>query len=338
MWFNYTIVKEVFMSKFFILPALLIFTAISVFAQEMQTMPTPSPTPASLDTILNEAAKQSLIYRETFRDLLATETKTFEKYEKDGSLDDTTKIESNFFVYQSSKDGKTSSELRNVTKVDDKLVPDSQTRADRFLGELQKAKTVEKELEKIQDESLRYDKSFVISGLTLYEAIPLMENMRPFFDFSFGGTENYQGRNVYVVNYRQRRKSPFITVNEKRSKEPGLKADFDVNLPGSLKKTDKFLQGKFWIDAQTFQLVREERQIAVQTATPFVAQETVFEYEPSQYEIYVPKKIVFTDYTVKKGSDKNNFTTVKNAQVTFNYSEFKRTNVDIEILDDDGSQ
>ena len=118
----------------------------------------------------------------------------------------------------------------------------------------------------------------------------------------------------------------------------GLKADFDVNIPGSLKKSEKFLQGKLWIDAQTFQLVREERQIVVTADAPVVAQEMKFEYEPSQYEIYVPKKIVFTEYAFKKGSDKNNFTTVKNSQMTFDYSEFKRTNVDIEILDDDGSQ
>lgn len=297
----------------------------------------PQPSPASLDTILNEAAKQTLNYRETFRDLLATETKTFEKYKKDGNLDDTTKVESNFFVYQSSKDGKTSSELRNVTKVNDKPVPDSQSRADRFLGELQKAKTVEKELEKIQDESLRYDKSFVISGLTLYEAIVLNNDLKSAFDFNLVGTENYQGRDVYVVAYRQTQKNPHITVNEKKSNEPGFKADFDVNLPGSLKKTDKFLQGKLWIDAQTFQLVREEREVTVQTSTPIVAQKTEFEYEPSQYEIYVPKKIIFTEYAVKKGKSKNDFTTVKATQVTFNYSEFKQTNVEIEILDDDTS-
>jgi hypothetical protein len=328
------------MSKIFLL-AIFILSSVSVFAQDTQPMtmpqPSPQPSPASLDTILNEAAKQTLNYRETFRDLLATETKTFEKYKKDGNPDDTTKVESNFFVYQSSKDGKTSSELRNVTKVNDKPVPDSQSRADRFLGELQKAKTVEKELEKIQDESLRHDKSIRISGFTLFEAIVLAENLRPNFEFNLDGTENYQDGDVYVVSYRQTRKTPFITVNEKATNETGLKADFDVSVPGSLKKTDKFLQGKLWIDAQTFQLVREQRQVVVQTSPPIIVQETVFEYERSQYEIFVPKKIIFTDYTVKKGSGKNNFTTLKNARMTFDYSEFKRTNVDIEILDDDVS-
>jgi hypothetical protein len=47
---------------------------------------------------------------------LAVETKTFEKYDKNGELKDETVIESNFFVYQSSKDEKTSAELRNVIK------------------------------------------------------------------------------------------------------------------------------------------------------------------------------------------------------------------------------
>ena len=71
---------------------------------------------AELDTIFNEAAKKAENYRETFRDLLAIETKSFESYEKDGSLDESSEVESNFFVYQSSKDSKTSSELRNVIK------------------------------------------------------------------------------------------------------------------------------------------------------------------------------------------------------------------------------
>ncbi len=308
-----------------------VLSAVSVFAQNMQP---PPPTPANLNTILNEAAKQSAVYSETFKDLLATETKTFERYDNSGVTKNRTKIESNFFVYQSSKNEKVSSELRNVVKVNDELVPESQARADRFLGELQKTSTVEKELEKIQDESLRYDKTFRIIGLTLFEGITLTENLRPFFNFNLLGTENYQGREVYVVSYRQTRKSPFITINEKKTKEPGLRGDFDINLPGSLKKADKFLQGKLWIDAQTFQIWREERQIAVQTAAPIVAQETVFEYQPGDYEILTPKKIIFTEYNIKKNSNKNEFTTVKNAQVTFDYSEFKKTDVDIQILDD----
>lgn len=322
------------MSKLFLL-ALFVFASVSAFAQDTNTMPSPAPPP-SLNTILDEAASQAIKYRETFRDLLAVETKIFEQFDKNGELDDETKVESNFFVYQSTKEEKASSELRNVIRVDDKPVPKSQERADRFLGELQKTKTVEKELEKIQDESLRYDKSFVIYGLTLYEALALAENIRPFFDFSLAGEENYNGKNVYVVSYKQNKKSPFITIDEKKSKEAGLRADFDLNLPGSLKKSDKFMQGKLWIDAETFQLLKEEREIVVNAGAPLVAQKSVFEYEPSEYEIFVPRRIIFTDFDFKKNS-KNDYSTLKGSQVTFTYSEFKKTNVEIEILDDDTS-
>jgi hypothetical protein len=316
------------------------------FAACVASAQTPSPTTAppvttqtpaavaNLETILAGAEKQVALYQETFKDLLAVETKTFERYDKNGELKDETVIESNFFVYQSSKDEKTSTELRNVIKADGKLVPDSQARADRFLAELQKTKTVEKELEEIQDEGLRYDKTLKISGFTLFEAIALASNLRPFFEFKLMGSENYQGREVYLVSYQQTRKSPFITVNEKESKEKGLKTDIDADLPGALKKADKFLRGKLWIDRETFQVWREDRQLTVQTAQPIVAQETVFEYAPSEFGILVPKKITFIDNSVKKISKTDEFAAVKNARVVFDYSKFRKTNVDVQIIDE----
>lgn len=321
------------MSKIFLL-ALFVFPALSAFAQDAQTMPSPKPPPG-LNRILDEAANQAIKYRETFRDLLAVETKTFDEFDKNGNPDDTKKVESNFFVYQSAKNGQ-SAELRNVFRVDGKPVSNSQERADRFLGELQKAKTAEKELEKIADESLRFDKSVIIYGLTLFEAISLAENLRPYFDFSLAGKETYKGKNVYVVGYKQNKKSPYITINEKRSEEKAFSADFDLNLPGSLKKSEKFLQGKLWIDAENFQLLREEREIVVNTGAPLVAQKSVFEYEPSDYEIYVPRRIIFTDYDFKKNG-KNEYSTLKGSQITLDYSEFKKTDVEIEVLDDDGN-
>ncbi len=309
-------------------------TAVCVFAQTPSPTVSSSPVSVSLETILAEAEKQTLNYREVFNNLLATETKTFEKYDKNGDLKNRTVVESNFFVYQSSKDEKTSSELRNVLKVDDKLVPDSQARADRFLGELQKTKTVENELEKIQEEGSRYDKTLRVSGLTLYEAIALSPNLRPFFDFKLVGLDNYQGGEVYVVSYQQTKKSPFITNHEKQSKDKGLKANFDASLPGSLKKNDVFLRGKLWIDAKTFQIRREERQLAVQTAEPLVTMETIFEYQPSEYGIFVPKQISLLENSIKKNSE-DRYGAVKNSRVTFDYSKFRKSEVDVQIIDDD---
>lgn len=320
--------------------ALFISTAAFASAQTPSPLPmaTPeiTPTPISLETILTEAQKQTDAYREAFKDLLATETKTFEEYDKNGELDERSIIESNFLVYQSPKNPDRSSELRNVLRVDEKLIPDSQARADRFLGELEKTKTLEKELEKIQDESLRYDRTIRIIGFTLFEAITLAKNMRPYFDYKLTGEETVEGRTVYVVSYQQTKKSPFVAINGKAVTGEGIYAEYDLSIPGALKKNDIFLRGKLWIDAQTFQIWREERQVTVQSnGVPLVAQETVFEYTPSEFGILVPKRITFFDNNLKKTSKSDNFNAVKDTQVTFDYSKFKKTNVEVQIIDDE---
>lgn len=298
--------------------------------------PTVAPAPADLNTILREATKQITVYQETFKDLLATETKTFEDYNKDGELRDATVIESNFLVYQSAKDQNSISELRNVIKVDDELVPDGQARTERFLAELEKSATAEKELEKIEREGSRYDKTLRIYGFTLYEGIALSENLRSVFDFKLVGVENYQGSEVYVVSYQQTKKSPYITVNEKPLDAKGGNADFDADIPGALKKNNKFMRGKLFFDRNTFQLWREERELTVQTAAaPLVLIETVFEYAPSEFGILVPKKISLVENEIKKVSKSDEFTAVKNMTVNFDYSKFKKTNVEVQILDDE---
>ncbi len=319
---------------------LITITATGVFAQTPTASPSAqmsaqvSATPIQLETILSEAEKQAINYQEEFKNLLATETKTFEEYDKNGNLKNLMTVESNFFVYQSEKNKDLSSELRNVTKVDGKLVPDSQARADRFLAELGKTSTAEKELEKIQDEGSRYDKTLRINGLTLFEALSLDDSLRSYFDYKLVGLENLQGKEVYVVSYQQTKKSPFITINEKASNDKRVKAGFDVSLPGSLKKNDVFLRGKLWIDKQNFQIWREERQLAVQTTTPIVAMETILEYQPSEFGILVPKKISLQLNNIKKNSKENEFTAVKDTKVIYDYSKFRKFNVDVKILDD----
>jgi hypothetical protein len=287
-----------------------------------------------LETILSEAAKQAQNYQEEFKNLLADEKKTFESYNKRGEVKKQTIVESNFLVYQSSKVSNINSELRNVVKVDGKLVPDSQKRSDLFFAELEKASTVESELEKIQKESSRYDKTLEISRLTLDEGVSLSENLRPFFDFKLVGTEMYQGAEVFVINYQQIRKSPNITLNEEANAAEGLRLDFKFDLPSALKKADAFLRGKLWIDAKTFQIWREERELTVQAAEPLVILKTTFDFQSSDYGILVPKQILLTSNTIRRAPEENQYVAVKDMTVSFDYSRFRKTNVDIKILDD----
>ncbi len=292
---------------------------------------------APLGTILDEAQKQTENYRETFRNLLADETKIFEDYDRSGKASEKTVVKSNFLVYQSGKNPRATTELRNITEVDGKPVANSQKRSEEFLAELEKEKTLETELQKIQKESTRYDKTWEVYSLTINPAVALAPNLRPFFDFKLLGTELYQGNGseVYVLSFQQTRPSPYISFNGKAPAGEGLSLDFKLDVPGELKKTNVFLRGKLWIDAKTFQIWREERELAVQTAEPLLLLSNVFEYQASDFGILVPKTILLDIFTIKKEKGAGRFVSVKDAEMIFEYTKFRQTNVEVRILDDE---
>jgi hypothetical protein len=288
----------------------------------------------NLETILSEARKQSESYREAFRNLLAEETKTFEEYDKNGNVDEQTTVKSNFLVYQSGRDAKVTTELRNIIEVDGKPVPNSQKRSSEFLSELEKTTTLEKELRKIQSEGAKYDKTIEAFDLTLNQATVLDPKIRPYFDFKLIGTENYKGNEVYVIGYHQTKKSPYNRVNEKMSSEGETGFNFEINIPGALKNNEKFLRGKLWINAETFQLWREEQELTVQTPEPVILLSSFSEYQSSDYGLLVPKTISITIYELKKQKGDGRFVPVKDSTVNFDYSKFRQTNVEVKILDD----
>jgi hypothetical protein len=328
------------MKKILFAMSLILAVGAAVMAQNPISPPTPAPAgefvqrvePASIETILTEAEKQVLKYQEIFKNLIAVETKTTETYDGDGETEDRKIVESNFLVYQSAKDSKVTSELRNVLKVDGKPIPDSQAKSDQFFAELGKEKTLESELKKIEKESTKYDKGIEALGLTLNEGIVLSNNLRPYFDFSLQGTDTYQGSPVYVVSYQQTKKSPYITLNGGKTNSAESNLDFSFSLPGGLKNSDALLRGKLLIDAQTFQLRREERELTVQAGNPVVLLTNIFEYQPSEYEILVPKQISLVMNSIKKKDD--SYTAAKDAKITFDYSKFRKSNVEVIILDD----
>lgn len=321
------------MKKFnLIFAAVLIFAAFNVFGQ---TTPTQT-TPVSLENILSESQKQSENYRETFRNLLADEVKTFEEFDKKGEPERKTTVRSSFLVYQSGKNQAATAELRNVLEVNGKLIPDSQKRGEEFLAELDKQRTLESELQKLQKESAKFDKTWEVYGLTLNQAVALAPNLRSVFDFQLVGTENIGGNDVYVVSYQQKSKSPFITVNEKERNTAvnELSVNFNLSIPGELKKSDILLRGKLWIDAKTFQIRREERELVARAADPVMLLSSVFDYQTSEFGILVPKTISMTIFNAKKEKG-DRFNSLKDSIISFEYSKFRQTNVEVRILDDE---
>jgi len=314
--------------NFFYTALLIALTAVYNPAQTPSPQPTPqaSPTPVSLETILTEAEKRTVSYRENFNSLLADETKTFEEFDKKGKPDDKRTVESNFLVYQSAKDPEKIFEYRNVVRVDGKTVGGDK-RAEDFFEKVLKSTTADKELDRVRTESNRYDKGLDISGLTLNQAVILAPNLRPVFDFKLLASEIIEGNEVFVVEYRQNADSPDIAIgaaNENKAKI-NIEVGKDKNLNGRLR-------GKLWIDARTFQLWREESEVIVQPnviRNPLTAQTNTFEYQKSDFGILVPKKIIVQSYFIKiknKGEEVIHFLQTR---ATFEYTKFTKSDVEV---------
>ncbi len=321
------------LNKILFIVAVFFSLVLAIFSQTSQTDANTTVLTPTLDQILTEAANQTLVFQQEFRNLLALETKTFTEFDKKGEARKKSIVEANFLVYQSSKNPKLSYELRNVLKVNAKTVPNSEANADQFFAELAKTTTLKSELEKIEKTSSRYDKAFDISGLTLYEGIILSDNLRPSFEFELIGKESYQGNDVFVIFYKQIETSPFISINMKGLDLNNSALEFTADIPKDLRKNNIFLKGKFWIDAKTFQIWREERELAIMTAEPLPVLQTNFEYQASSYGILVPKQINVISGEIKKKNGK--FFSVKDMQIEFAYSQFRKTETDVQILDDD---
>lgn len=291
--------------------------------------PKPSPTPAvTLNAILDNAEAQSRIYRETFKDLLANEEKTFEIYDKKGEEKKRRTVSSNFIVYQLQKSAGRIAEYRNVNAVDGKQLDKAGLRAQDFFEKIAGAESSTSELSGLEKESLRYDEELFLNGLTLFQALALAPNLRPFFEFNLEGKQVVDGAEVFVVSYRQTRSSPDITLNSTQNKpDDRITLNFEIETDRDIPLNER-MRGKFLIDAATFRLWREEREITVQPEdfpAPLVVVREDFDFQRSDFGLLVPKKIVHTHYRAKL---KERLAT-KEVQVTFEYSKFTKPGVEV---------
>lgn len=317
----------------------IVFSVFSVYSQTPQILPAPTPTPVSLETILAEAEKQTVIYRNNFNNLLAEEIKTFDDFDKNGEIKKTRRIESNFLVYQSAKLPEANTEYRNVTKVDGKPVSNIEKRAEDFFKDVLNSNSAEKELEKIQKESSRYDTSFDIRGLTLHQSPILAEHIRPGLNFNLAGEETLENRDVYVVDYIQKTKNPYIVFNDDKTSPGKLFLRYFLDLPKQFRKNEPFLSGRLWIDKETFQVLAEQRNVSVRPENhtePVTVMEMSFNYQFSELGVLTPKKIVLTDYNIR--TKKDEFSVAKSNIATFEYTKFTLSDVEVKSGDVDGSK
>jgi hypothetical protein len=315
-----------------------VFSVFSAYSQTAEILTAVSPAPVSLETILTEAEKQTLIYRNNFNNLLAEEIKTFEDFDKNGEIKKTRRIESNFLVYQSVKLPEANTEYRNVTKVDGKPIGNAEKRAEDFFKDVLNSSSSEKELEKIQKESSRYDTNLEIKGLTLHQAPVLASHIRAGLNFTLAGEETLENRSVYVIDYIQNNKIPYVVFDNSKTTPGKLFLRYSLDLPKQFRKNEPFLSGRLWIDKETFQVLAEQRNVSVRLenkSEPVTVMAMSFNYQFSELGVLTPKKIVLTDYNIRIRKDE--FSVAKGNIATFEYTKFSLSDVEVQSGEVDAS-
>ncbi len=283
------------------------------------------------DSPLDKTAKQSALFRETFRNLIADESKTFDSFGSDGTLDRRTTVKSALLIYVS-KAGRPA-ELRVVKEVDGQPIPDAAKRGEEFLAEMDRVQTDESVLRKLQRESTRYDPTYTIYGLALHQGNVLDPGLRKAFSFTASGESVIDGRRVIVFNFEQTAQNDYVAFNSKPPENSKPALIFDLDLPKSVKKSALRLHGTIWIDAETYQIRKEDCGVYFDAGRSVPLLTERFEYADSEFGILLPKTITLVFNEVKRKDGK--YTIKSHDSVLFNYSNYRKTNVEVKISDDE---
>lgn len=266
------------------------------------------------ERIIIEAARRTEEYGAKFKDLTAEETKVTEIFDDSGKIEQSRTVLSDFVVYESRLDNSKAFEYHNVREVDGKAVTKREKRVVELFERLAKISSIEKELERIERESYRYDLKFRAMGLTLNQGPSLREKYRSHYSFESGGREQIDGNEVIIVRYRQASYVSGIGDN--------------VKLPSEFKDPQPRWRGTLWLDARTFHIWRDERELTVRhprAESPLTVIRSEQVYGPSEFGILTPKKFVFSFFTRFRNKGKPEL--LLNGRLTYTYSQFKRFQV-----------
>ncbi|MBK7706264.1 MAG: hypothetical protein IPJ30_10900 [Acidobacteria bacterium] len=288
------------------------------------------PVP-SLESVLANTREQIKVYRETFINLVADELKTIESVNASGKVKKSSRVKSELLIYKSDRANSESAELRVVSEVNGKTVPDARKRSDKLLLELSKTSTPLKELEKLERESTRFDRSLLIFGITLNQAAVLSPEVSSAFSFQLGEVELVDGHNTVAIKYLQIAEHPLITFDPKTGSNALM--TYELALPDGIDASTLRLGGTLWIDLETFQIRRETRDVAGPPELSIPLLTMRYEYSASDFGILLPKLIFagFNELKQKKGQ----FAIANRVTATFAYSNFRKTNVEVKISDSD---
>jgi hypothetical protein len=272
-----------------------------------------SPAPAALDTVLQQAEGQRAAYVATFRNVTATETRVTEVFDDRGRAEERRTLVSNFFVYQSRFDPAVLSEYRIPLTVDGKPTGKPEQHAITLFGKLTRARSTAEELKVLEDQNMRHGLAVVAWGMTLHPFFAVRTDRRGGFAFSLQGTESLDGREVAILDYRE--KTPRIV-------EPRT-------LWSPFAEPRLLSRGRAWLDVSDHRLRRWVTEAVVSDKTlpePGTVLRTECDYTDSTFGILVPRRVVWESY--RKSGRKNGPPSLRLAvRLTSTYSDFKRFDV-----------
>jgi len=234
------------------------------------------------DELLTRFFSASDEYRNTFRNLVAEETRLFETFKESGKTERRREVVADLIVYQSSRTGeRTTAEYRDVRSVDGKAIAKRGERAVELLTKASNSGSLEKELDTIDRETERYEFSFHVRGFTINIAGPHRENVGN-YTFEEVGREPMAGRDVVVLAFRQTTRDPSL-------RPPRLPREFGSD-------PALFSRGRLWLDRETGQAWRVIWEILVQHPTnseSLMVMRQEATYRASEFGIPVPERIMF---------------------------------------------
>jgi hypothetical protein len=273
-----------------------------------------SQGPAGLDAVLQQAEGQRAAYVAGFRNVTATETRVTEMFDDRGRVEKQRTLVSNLLVYQSRFDPAVLSEYRIPLTVDGKPTGKPAQDAIKLFGRLARARSTAQELEVLKGQNVSHGLRVVVYGATLQPFKLFRADWRSRFDFTLQGTESLNGRDVIILDYRE--KVP-------RRVEPS------ALLLSRFAEPHELWRGRAWLDSQDHRLRRLVSEFVVSDKTlpePGVVSRRDSEYANSAFGILVPRRLVSEFY--RKSSTRNEPQSLRLAvRLTDTYSDFKRFDV-----------
>ncbi len=284
----------------------LVLLAAAVLAAQAQA-------PAGLDTILQHAEGQRAAYVATFRNVTATETRVTEVFDDRGRVEKQRTLVSNFLVYQSRFDPAVLSEYRIPLTVDGRPIGKPEQDAIKLFGRLARARSTAEELEVLKEQNVSHGLRIVVWGMTLQPFGAVRTDRRSGFEFSLEGTDSLDGREVTILDYREktpRRVEPRALLSQ--FAEPWIS-----------------WRGRAWLDASDHRVRLWVNEAVVSDKTlaeTGVVGRTECGYTDSAFGILVPRRLVWEAY--RKSGKKNRPQSLRLAvRLTNTYSDFKRFDV-----------